>query len=203
MKEKQDIEEKKHKKGWKIPAILSLVVILVGLIIVGTKIFEPALPTEPGESVINKNDSIFTVTLTRNQLNHASEEYMDKFLKNDDIKYQFTVDKKHANVLGKVKFLGSKVDFKLILDPSVRKNGDIRLKARTLKLGTLPVPLSFVMSYIDNSYHLPTWVKMNSKKHIIDLKLTQYKTKTGYSIKANKFDLANNKIKIEVFKKGQ
>ena len=199
---RQELKQKKNKNWWKI-SLLSLIALLVLVIaILGFRVLSPIPEANKKSNIIDQNNSIFNVSMTRNQVNRTSEEYVNEFLKNDDIKYKFNVDKKHANILGSVKFIGSKINFKLILDPYVKTNGDVQLRAKSLKVGSLPVPVGFVMNYIGSSYHLPSWVKMNSKNHIVDLKLTQYETETGYSIKAKKIDLKNNDVKIEVFKKG-
>ncbi|GKQ42724.1 hypothetical protein RD055328_06470 [Companilactobacillus sp. RD055328] len=199
---RQDKKKNTSRNWWKISFFSFITILIILISALSFKIFTPISETNSEKNIINPEDSIFTVSLTRKQVNTVAGQYIDEFLTSDDIKYKFKVDEKHANILGSLKFLGSNIDFKLVLDPYIKTNGDVQLKAKSLKLGTLPVPLSFVINYIGNTYHLPKWVQMNSKKEIVDLKLTQYRTETGYSVEAKKIDLKNNDIKFEVFKKG-
>ncbi|MDO1605394.1 YpmS family protein [Lactobacillus sp. YT155] len=190
----------KNRNWWKISFITLLTVVVITLAWFGYTIMRP-VSIQENTTQLNAKDSVFTVSLRRDQVNNLSRNYLNELLENDDIKYQVTVDKKYVNIKGNVAFLGSKVGFKLKMLPKMEKNGDVLLTAKQLKIGSLDVPMKFVMDYIGKEYHLPSWVQLDSKKKVFDLQITKFQSKTGFSFKAKKIDLKNDSIKIEVFKR--
>ncbi|WP_054721689.1 YpmS family protein [Lacticaseibacillus nasuensis] len=140
----------------------------------------------------------FTVSLTKRQLNRIITYYLNDYQKNSQIKYTLTVADQ-AKLGGSFKFFNQTVDFSLLFDPLVKSNGDIELKATKLNIGQLPVPISYVLSYVGHSYKLPNWVKLNSKQETIVLELSKFKLANGMRAKATKIDLASDEIDLSVF----
>ncbi|MGR3741836.1 YpmS family protein [Companilactobacillus sp. DQM5] len=193
----------KKRNWWKISFIILISLIFIIGAFLGFKIMNPEESNAKVKTANKMDKSAFLVTLNKKQANKMAADYIDQFLNNDDIKYQLVLNKKHAEVTGKVKFIGSKIKFTLIMNPYRSENGDIILETKKLKVGSLSIPINFVMNYIENTYHLPDWVKLNSKKRTINLQLTKFKTESGYSFKVRQLDLKNDVIKVEVFKKGK
>ncbi len=142
---------------------------------------------------------VFTVKVTKNSANRIMAHYLKSYLKDSKIKYAVTLGTNEAALSGSFKFLGNAVKFQLTFDPLVLKNGDVLLKAKNLNIGALPVPISFVMSYIGNSYKIPKWVSLDSKAGTVVLKLSQFKLQNGMTLKANKLDLTNDDLEFAVY----
>ncbi|WP_390404463.1 YpmS family protein [Lacticaseibacillus jixiensis] len=140
----------------------------------------------------------FSVQLTKNQVNRIVDYYLNDYLKDSKIKYSLTVGDS-AVLGGSFKFFGATIKFALQFDPLVRSNGDVELKATKLNIGSLPVPISYVLSYVGHSYKLPKWVSLNSTKETVVLKLSEFKLANGMQVRAQKFDLAGNEIDFGVY----
>jgi Uncharacterized protein conserved in bacteria len=171
--------------------------ILGGGIFLGSKIF-----TQPnnqlGADVSQADEPVFNVDLTKQQANRIVAYSLKHYLKNDEFQYSFKFTDQ-AVLGGKFKFLGSTVPFTLNLDPYVMENGDIQLKAESLSIGALPIPISQVMSFIGNDYKVPNWISLDTKKETITLHLRKYKMKNGMSVRANQIDLDKNQINFSVY----
>ncbi|MFD1486243.1 YpmS family protein [Lacticaseibacillus baoqingensis] len=140
----------------------------------------------------------FSVHLTKRQVNRIVDYYLNDYLKDSDIKYSLTVGDQ-AVLGGHFKFFGATIKFQLLFDPLVRSNGDVELKAKKLNIGSLPVPISYVLNYVGHSYKLPKWVKLNSSKETVVLKLSKFKLQNKMQIKATKIDLPNDAIDFSVY----
>lgn len=181
-----------------------LFLILVGLLL-GTGIWftktalMPVKINSSPQTTMTTNDPVFTVKVTKNSANRIMAHYLKSYLKDSKIKYAVTLGTNEAALSGSFKFLGNAVKFQLTFDPLVLKNGDVLLKAKNLNIGALPVPISFVMSYIGNSYKIPKWVSLDSKAGTVVLKLSQFKLQNGMTLKANKLDLTNDDLEFAVY----
>ncbi|MFD1471324.1 YpmS family protein [Companilactobacillus mishanensis] len=188
----------KNKNYWKYAFIALLAVILVFGGILGSKVFSAPNETYKVSSKIeSQNEQIFTVNMNKDQANEMAQYYLEHTLNNGKAEYQLKL-KKDAELTGEVKFLGAKIHFNLIMTPYAKTNGDVLLKAKQIKVGALSLTIKFVMNYAKNSFKIPDWVDVNSKDKTILLKFTKYRTKEGYSIRAKKLDLKNDKLVFDV-----
>jgi uncharacterized protein YpmS len=176
--------------------LLGIMVIFGGIL--GSKIFSSPNETYQVTSKIeDQNQKVFTVNMNKKQANEMSSYYLKHTLNNGKAEYQFTL-KKDAVLSGQLAFLGSKIHFDLEMEPYAKTNGDVLLKAKTIKVGALSLPIKFVMNYAKNSFKIPNWVDVNSNDKTILLKFTKFTTKEGYSIRAKKIDLKHDKLVFDV-----
>ena len=89
---------------------------------------------------------------------------------------------------------GREVELKLTFEPIAQKNGDIVLKQKTISVGQMNLPVSYVMSFINKQYKTPEWVTIQPNEKQIYVSLRDMKLKSDIRIKANKFDLKNDDI---------
>ncbi|WP_125605851.1 YpmS family protein [Lapidilactobacillus bayanensis] len=180
-----------------------LFLILLGLmlgtgIFLGTKLFVEPTPTTTAKTVSRSDEPVFSVEMTKSQVNRIVAFYLKNYLKDNDQKYQFKLTDQ-AVLTGQFKFLGAKIPFTLNFEPYVLENGDVQLKAKQLAIGALPVPVSTVLSFVGNDYNLPKWVTLSSKQETVTIHLSQYRTDNGMSFKADHIDLDNDKIDFSAF----
>ena len=195
-------QPKKIRTGinWWKWLLLVLVGLLLGTGIWFTKtILTPVNINTTAKTATATNEPVFTVKLTKASANRIMAHYLKNYLRDSNVKYAVTLGTNEAALSGKFKFLGNSVKFQLTFDPLVLKNGDVLLKAKDLNVGALPVPISFVMSYIGNSYKIPRWVSLNSKTGTVVLKLSQFKLQNGMTLKATKLDLTNDDLEFAVY----
>jgi uncharacterized protein YpmS len=188
---------KKPLNWWKW-LFIALVAILLGSgAYLGVKLTTTP-PADTSSEQLIKRDPTFAINLKKSQVNAVISYYLNHYLKDSKIKYEFDLDDQ-AILKGKFKLLGYPVPFSIYFDPYVKENGDVQLKARRMAIGSLSVPIKTVMNYIGNSYKFPKWVVLDSKQKTILLKLNQFKMKNGMQIKATRIDLPNDKIDLNVY----
>lgn len=188
---------KKPLNWWKW-LFIALVAILLGSgAYLGVKLTTTP-PADTSSEQLIKRDPTFAINLKKSQVNAVISYYLNHYLKDSKIKYEFDLDDQ-AILKGKFKLLGYPVPFSIYFDPYVKENGDVQLKARRMAIGSLSVPIKTVMNYIGNSYKFPKWVVLDSKQKTILLKLNQFKIKNGMQIKATRIDLPNDKIDLNVY----
>lgn len=190
-------KQKWHFNPWQIATL-----VLLGLIL-GTGVWLAHSLLTPVEqpastTTTTSGDPAMTVSLTKRQANEIVEYYLNDVQKGSPVKYSLTLADQ-AVLGGTFKFFGQPVKFQLLFDPLVLKNGNVELKARQLNVGSLPVPISYVMSYAHSNFKLPKWVTMNSKKKTVVLDLNKFKLASGMQIKATKIDLPNSEINFSVY----
>ena len=185
----------KNRNPWKW-AFLTLLAVIV--VTVGTIFYKVSAPTTvpTQEAAYNKADTSVAVTLNRRQVNALSKNYLDRFLKDDKVKYRFLVGNKYATVIGKTHFLGAKVQFALNFIPKRLSNGNILLQTKGLSVGQLNLPVKFVLSYIKANYKLPNWVYLNQKKRTIILDLNRYSKHRALHYSAQEINMEKGEFKF-------
>lgn len=183
---------------WKYAFITLIAIIVIGLGFIGTKVLSsPTDNYQVSTKIANDNSKVFTVNMNKQEANKMAQYYLKHTLNDGKTDYQLIL-KKDAELTGSIAFLGAKIHFTILMQPYAKTNGDVLLKAKEMKIGSLSLPISFVMNYIRNSFKTPEWVSINGNQKTILLKFTKFTTKEGYGIRAKNIDLANNKLSFEV-----
>ncbi len=173
---------------------LVLVILGGGLFLYGRVTAPASVPTE--SSAPAKTDNSFEINLNREQVNALSSNYLDRFLKGNNIKYRFIVGKQYATVIGTTKFLGAKVQFAMNFIPERQSNGNVLLKAKGLSIGRLNLPIKYVIGYIKKQYKLPNWVYVNQNRRTILLDLNKYSKHHSLHYSAEKIDIKNGEFRF-------
>ena len=183
---------------WKYAFIALVAIIVVGLGIIGTKVLSsPTDNYQVSSKIANDDSKVFTVNMNNQEANKMAQYYLKHTLNDGKTDYQLIL-KNDAELTGSIAFLGAKIHFTILMQPYAKTNGDVLLKAKEMKIGSLSLPISFVMNYIKNSFKTPEWVSIDGGKKTILLKFTKFTTKEGYGIRAKNIDLKNDKLSFEV-----
>lgn len=137
------------------------------------------------------------VVLNKEQLSAAVNYYLQQNQKKGAIKYRFVLDRS-AILMGTTKILGKDVSFTLYATPQLDDSGNLELKTKSVAIGSLNAPPSFVLGYIKNNYDLGKWAKINASKATITLDLNQLTKKQGIKIQGEKFDLKQDDLQFKV-----
>lgn len=179
-------------------AFLGLIAIILGLGIWGfTKITVPVNTITDTTASKNQKDVSFEVAAEKAEINRLVAHSLNEFIEDDGIKYELVLNDE-AELIGTFKLFGHDVQFYLYLLPYVMENGNVQLKATNLSVGELNLPITSVMNLLAKQLKIPEWVQIDSKKQLIVLNLNEYKTDTGMTIKAKKFDLKNDDIRFTI-----
>ena len=142
------------------------------------------------------NNSSLVVELNRKQVNALSANYLDNYLKDNKIKYNFMVGDKYATLVGDTKFLGAKVRFAINFIPERTSQGNVLLRAKGLSVGRLNIPIKFVMGYIAKNYKIPKWVSINAQKKTVLLDLNRYSKHRQLKYSAQEINMESGQFKF-------
>ena len=82
------------------------------------------------------------------------------------------------------------------------KKGDVwhvQLKAKSLSIGTLGLPIKEVLKFAKRSYKLPKWVEINPDDQTVLLRLDQFRMQNGLFIRAEKINLVDDDIRMNIY----
>lgn len=185
------VETKKTKLNiWKWAFIILSAIIIAFGIFFKMRIANTPVPDSQNQTTTTSASSI-NVNLNKNQLNALMAAYLKPYQTNKNFSYQLKVNKQ-VFLIGKVKVLGSNVNYALSLTPTVQSSGNIVLTAKHLAVGALSISPKLVLSYIGSNYNLPKWIRIKNKT--ITLNLQKIKTTNGVYFKAKKLDIKNNQF---------
>jgi len=183
---------------WKWVAIVLIALIVGTGVYMGTQVLRSPSESTTITKTSKTSAASVPITMDRNQLNALANYYLNDLQKGQDLKYRFVVRKTGAYLLGTTQVLGQNVSFVITMQPSVIDDGNISLKATNLSVGTMSLPISFVINYINNNYKTPKWVKLDANKKTISLYLNKIVGKNDVRYSVDKVDLKNDLLKFEM-----
>lgn len=195
MTDKKHVNEKRSINWWKWAFLVLVVVLLVTGGVIWSKVTAPA-PQTTVTRPIKPSDTSVAVELNRNQVNALAANYLNRFLKGQQVKYHFIVGTKYATLTGDTKFMGIKVRFAINFIPEKTSEGNVLLRAKGLSVGKLNIPLKYVMGYIAKNYNIPKWVTINAKKQTILLDLNRYSKNRSLKYSAQEINMAAGRFKF-------
>ncbi|MYV16646.1 YpmS family protein [Furfurilactobacillus milii] len=187
MQTRQDVKPKHQRNWWKITAITLISLIVIAGIWVGVEATKP-MP-EPAEVTrpVQQSNATFQVQLNTKQVNALADYYINN-TKDNKYHYRFVINK-HAMLYGTTKFLGVKLTYGLIMDPSVTKSGNVKLHASRMAIGRLQLPVHFVMGFVARHYKFPKGVSANAKTDTVLLDLHKMGPRRSLAIRAETLDV--------------
>ncbi|EAH4446610.1 TPA: YpmS family protein [Listeria innocua] len=186
---------KKPKRNywkWICLTLISLLILLAGWLYVTVFVLSPQ--EEPTPSLIsNKSNIEFQTSTTKSDLNQLISSYIEEFSKEQGIGYKVFVAN-NVNFTAEAKIFGEPVELRLKFSPKVVDNGNIELSLTDMSVGALPLPVSYVMNYVNKNYKFPEWVTVLPKKEKIYLSLDKLKLKGDTKVRADTLNLKKDDI---------
>lgn len=197
---KKTPEVKKTINHWKVAFI-----VLIGLIIGSvafvfirvTQVREPNYTPVP-ELVEKDGTPVIAIQSKKKQINALIDFYLGDFQKGSDITYKFYLENE-AMLNGTFEVLGHPIQFYLYFDPYVMDNGNVQLKAKSLSIGTLGLPMKEILKFVQRDYKLPNWVEVNPDDSTVLLRLDQFRMQNGLFIRAEKINLVDDDIRMNIY----
>ncbi|TKH05579.1 DUF2140 family protein [Peribacillus simplex] len=168
---------------------LNILVILFVTILVN-------LPTKDKDlipKVSHEEDIQFQIHTNREDLTRLINQYLDKEGLTGSIHYEVYLTDE-VELYGTMPFFNREVEMKLTFEPIAQKNGDLILKQKSIAVGKMNLPVSYVMSLINERYNMPDWVSISPNDESIYVSLQDMELKSDIRVKANEFDLKNDDI---------
>ncbi len=190
----------KKINGWMVAFFVLLGVVVGSGIVVANRVLEPreVLTSNSAKLVERDGSPVVTIESTKQQVNELIAFYLQDYSEKSGLDYTFTLENQ-ALLNGQFKVLGMPVNFYLYFDPYVMENGNVQLKAKSLSIGTLGVPIKEVMKLVKRSYKLPSWIEIKPSEGTVLIRLDQFRMQNGLFIKAEKIDLVDDEIKASLY----
>jgi uncharacterized protein YpmS len=186
------------KNKWKagffvlLGSVLFVVIILVVMIMAPVE--DDNLPTDKpktGEEVG------FEINTNKKDLNRIIQHYIQEEGLAGPIEYSVHLNDE-VELDGSVPVFTSNLDFKLTFEPQALENGDVLLKQKSISVGALDLPVTYVLKVVRDSYNFPEWVKIQPKKEQIYVSLQEMELKSDFKVKANEFNLQEDRISFDL-----
>lgn len=182
------------KNKWKVAFFALLGALIAGFIIILLMVFAPAKDDELPENKANNNREVgFDVRSNKQDLNLIIKHYIEEEGLKGPVEYDVQL-KDDVELHGSVPVFTSDIDFELKFEPKALKNGDILLKQKSISVGALNLPVSYVLKVIRDSYNFPEWVKIQPNEELIYVSLQDMKLKSDIKVRAKEFDLKEDNI---------
>lgn len=185
---------------WKV-AFLLLVGVLIGSgIFLYSRLTEEreVLTQEIPELVAKEGTPVLSVSSNKEQINSLITFFLDRYQADSDVKYQFTLENQ-ALLTGEFEILNFPLTFYLYFQPYVMDTGNVQLKATSLSVGTLTIPIKQVMKMVQNNFKFPDWVEVDPDNGTIMIRFDQFRMQNGLFIRAEKIDLVDDDIQVNLY----
>ena len=185
---------------WKAAFLFLVAVLIGGFLLLFTRLTQERENVSQiiAENVVREGDPVLTINSNKEQVNRFVDFYLADLQKDAEQQYQFVL-KNEALLTGEFDLLGFPVSFYLYFDPFVMANGNIQLKAKSLSIGALGLPINQVLKMIQNNSKIPEWIDIQPKEEMIILRLDQFELKNGMFFRADKINLVDNEIQLNVY----
>ncbi|MFD2305672.1 YpmS family protein [Enterococcus termitis] len=197
---KETTKEKQPINPWKIAFLVLIGTIVASLAFVFIRITQVREPNyKPVPELVEKEGTpVVSIQSNKKQVNALIDFYLSDFQKDSDITYQFYLENE-AMLNGTFEVLGHPIQFYLYFDPYVMDDGNVQLKAKSLSIGTLGLPMKEILKFVERDYKLQSWVEVNPDDSTILLRLDQFRMQNGLFIRAEKINLVDDDIRMNIY----
>ncbi|MBM7688612.1 hypothetical protein BCR24_09245 [Enterococcus ureilyticus] len=197
---KKTPEVKNKVNRWKVAFIVLVGFIIGSITFVFVRITQVREPNyKPVPELVEKDGTpVVAIQSKKKQINALIDFYLADFQKGSDITYKFYLENE-AMLNGTFEVLGHPIQFYLYFDPYVMDNGNVQLKAKSLSIGTLGLPMKEILKFVQRDYKLPSWVEVNPDDSTILLRLDQFRMQNGLFIRAEKINLVDDDIRMNIY----
>lgn len=184
------------KNKWKILFFLLLGINIASAAVVSILISLP--PDHEGTEmarVDNGEDVKFVINTNKEDLNKVINHYLEKEGLTGPINYKVLL-RDEVELYGTMPVFSRDLKMKLTFEPEALDNGNLVLRQKSISIGQLQLPVSYVLKFVRDSYHLPDWVTIVPNDEMVYVALQKLKLKSDVKVKVNEFDLKKDKIKF-------
>jgi len=175
------------RNPWKIAFLTLASVVVAFVLVLSFFLFVPdgrvPEPEKTGKTVdlrVETNKADLTALINRYL---REEKIKGKVFLNDEVVYYGTVG-----------VFSEKMQYKMTFKPKALKNGDLVLKQKSVSLGSVHLPVSYILKFVKTTYHLPRWVIIQPGEKLVYVQLQNMKLENGAKVKVNQFDLQHDDI---------
>ncbi|MFV8063566.1 YpmS family protein [Streptococcus pluranimalium] len=186
---------------WKYLFLILLALNLAFVSVVVYRVLQPREQKMTAENTSKRKTPIKagSFVTTREELNNTAAAFLEDY-QTKGFRYEFYTTSSQVLFQGAYTLLGYEVPLYVYFEPFVLSNGNVQLEVKSVSAGTLSLPKKEVLSYISNAYDIPDFLAIKPKKSKIILSLKDIELSNGLYAQATEFDLANDRIRFDLFK---
>jgi uncharacterized protein YpmS len=186
------------KNKWKTGFFLLLGLIVIIVIILLSLIMIPGDEKGNIKQTVPDNKNVsFEVISNKADLNVLINQYIKKEAADSPIDYSVQLQDE-VELYGTLQFFSQEVDLKLTFEPEALDNGDLVLKQKSISVGSLHLPVSYVLRFIKEKYKLPNGVEIHPNEKIVHVNMQQLELKSDVRIKVQRFNLIKDDIAFTI-----
>ncbi|RFU66462.1 DUF2140 family protein [Peribacillus saganii] len=171
--------------------------LLINIIAIALFVILISLPADKNElkqnSWADDEDVQFKVRTNKSDLNILINRYLENEGLTGPVDYHVILADQ-VELFGTVPAFGRDFKMKLTFEPEALDNGNLLLKQKSVSLGQLNLPVSYILSFIKKQYKMPNWVSIQPNEEKVYLSLKNLKLKSNVRVKAEEFNLKNDRI---------
>jgi uncharacterized protein YpmS len=189
------------KNKWKVAFFILLGVVgilFVTLFIMASTPFNRPETDYKNVGITEDEHVSFLVRTNKADLNKVMNHYLVEEGFTGPIDYQVFV-KDQVELYGTVPVFGQNLEMLLTFEPQALENGDLLLKQKSISIGSLNLPVAYVMKVIQQNYKLPNWVEIEPNNESIYVSLQEMELKSDIKVRANSFDLKRDDISFTLW----
>jgi uncharacterized protein YpmS len=188
------------KNKWKLAFFILLVIFIAIPAIILILLFkEPEgaqLDRSQLRSDLPQNKKMMSIHTGKEQV----EDLINKELKKKAPNVNAYVNLRDDALLnGSFVVFNRELPYQITFEPEVMENGDLLLKEKDIQVGLFPLPGEEVFTLIKNTVKFPEWVDVYPADESILVRVTDMKTKSGYAVKTEEFDLKKDSIQFGIY----
>ncbi|GAA0348468.1 hypothetical protein GCM10008967_43490 [Bacillus carboniphilus] len=176
---------------WGLVALLFIMIIGLGIFLLQPIEHKSYTPSNLDEEAFIP----ISVQAEKTAINDLIHRYMKHEGLGGSLNYSVVLNNE-VELYGSFEVFDQQLEFLMLFETRVLENGDLWLKEKSLHIGGLEVPSSYVLKFIQGHYDLPEWVSIHPADHAIYVSLTQLQLDNGARIKMKEFDLQNDDIEL-------
>ncbi|MED3553503.1 YpmS family protein [Cytobacillus praedii] len=181
---------------WKMLFFLLLSIIVIFILVIFILLKTPATEEKYIAENLNTDDYVpFKIQTDKQDLNKVINHYLQKEGLTGAIDYKVILNDE-VELYGLIPVFSQDIQLKLTFEPQVLDNGDIVLQQKSISVGKLQLPVSYVLKFIGDKYKLPKGVTIHPNEEKIYVSLQKMKLKSDLKVKVDEFNLKNDNIRF-------
>lgn len=183
------------KKAFFILLFINLGILLFLLISISIPIKEKRI--QQGESAL-QGYVPFLIHTKKDNLNSVINHYIEKEAAGGPIDYNVVL-RDEVELYGTLPIFTEEIQMKLTFEPEALDNGDLILKQKSMAIGQMQLPVTYVLKFIADRYRLPKGVTIQPKDKLVYISMQKLRLKSDFKVRVNEFDLNNDDISFQLY----
>ncbi|TYS49464.1 DUF2140 family protein [Bacillus infantis] len=187
------------KNKWKVLFFLLLGIVIAFIALFFIMINLPAKDEPINTAEVDEDGYVpFHLQTNKSDLNRIIAHYIAKEGLDGPIDYEVILDDE-VELYGNLPVFSQNLEMKLTFEPEALDNGDVVLSQKSIAVGQLNLPVSYVLKFVRDRYQLPEGVVIQPDKEQIYVSLQDMKLKSDLKVKVDEFDLKKDDIRVTLY----